>query len=55
MSKRLIREASHQALVALCEAVQDGRPYSQHYPLVWAEYGRTVKPVVNCGLERRVA
>ena len=33
MTKRLVREANHQALCALCQAAQNQTPYSHIYPL----------------------
>jgi hypothetical protein len=33
MTKRLVREANHQSLCALCQASRDQTPYSHIYPL----------------------
>lgn len=34
LTNRLVREASHQVLCAVCEAYAERRPYSNHNPLM---------------------
>ena len=34
MTRQLLREIRHQALVALCQAYAERHPYTNHYPLV---------------------